>query len=85
MNFALHGLSVRGYHLVNVALHAVCSALVGLACLRLFAPGDVLVAAIASLSRASAPDSRASLARLLTCAPLLAVADVCAFLALLLT
>ena len=34
-NFALHGLHVEGFHIVNVILHAACTSLVGLSARRL--------------------------------------------------
>ena len=55
VNFALHGLDVPGYHIGNVALHACCTALVGLLMLRLVAPGDATAARVAALAFAVHP------------------------------
>ena len=54
-NFAWHGLAVEGYHAVNVMLHAMCSALVGMNSLALFAPGDIGAACVSSLAFAIHP------------------------------
>ena len=44
-NFALHGLRVEGYHAANVALHAVCTALVVALARRLLPAADARVGA----------------------------------------
>ena len=54
-NFAVHGLDVEGYHLVNVVLHAACTGLVAISSLALFVPGDLVVASVASLAFAVHP------------------------------
>ena len=59
-NFALHGLDVEGYHLVNTLLHAACAVAVGVTAGRLLAPGD---APAATHAKPPAPASDASLKR----------------------
>ena len=55
-NFALHGLAVRGYHVANVVLHAICSALVVPLTLSLSeSDNTAIAAAVASLSFAVHP------------------------------
>lgn len=55
INFAAHGLDVFGYHLVNVLLHAACSALVPVASFAMFARGDLAAAGVAALAFAVHP------------------------------
>ena len=55
VNFALHGLDVRGYHIVNVLLHGLCTVLVGHVAHDVLAPRDALVAWVAALAFAVHP------------------------------
>ena len=53
-NFAMHGLDVKGYHIVNVVLHAACTVIVGVAA-RHIVRADRTAAAIAAFAFAVHP------------------------------
>ena len=53
-NFAMHGLDVKGYHIVNVVLHAACTVIVGVAARRIVR-ADRTAAAIAAFAFAVHP------------------------------
>ncbi len=40
LNYALHGLEPRGYHVINVALHALATSLFGWVCRRVVFAGE---------------------------------------------
>jgi hypothetical protein len=54
LNYELHGLSVFGYHLVNVLLHAFNSYLLLLVCRRCFGSGASISSSAATASAAAA-------------------------------